>query len=365
MAGRIAHINCPFCGGTLGAPTGSRIVNCHYCGQTSLVDAEGYLPCYFIAPGIEASGAHRALGKILVNPEAPGQLIREARFQSANLYFIPFYELSGRRVGTFTMKMRDDRRATRRMKDDTRVIMNDFLNSSPGVNMPEWGLEGVDFDHIRSERQGLLHPFQRSKMALFGRVFDPKISEDKVIQQSMMRVDMRDSKDKTRLVELRNKLIYYPLWRVRYTYKGRAYGSTLDGVTGRVLAARIPMAERGRVIWMLLTSALVSLWAGKLLRLFFLILKEGQAEQMLEPLFVIGFWLLPFLVLLLGIAFMIIAFGWDQFRYSSELEFRGAKKTVIKINRPAKTGLDRMRDLFLRIGSQMLKQMVQTRKQGW
>ncbi len=339
-------------------------MNCHYCGGVSLVDAEGYLPCYFISPGIKVSGARRKIGKVLTDPDAPENLIREARFQGANLYFVPFYELSGRRVGTFSMKTRDERHPAKR-KADTRVIMNDFLKSVPAVNIPEWGIDGVDFDHIRSKRQGLLHPFQRSKMEFFGRVFDPKISENAVIQQSMMTVETRDNDDKTHLAELRNKLIYYPLWRVRYTYKGRAYGSTLDGVTGGVLAARVPMAERSRIMWMLLTSALVSLCAAKLLRLLFLIVKEGQAEHILDSLFVTGFWLLPFFVILLGVAFSLIAFGWDQFRYSSEIAFKGSEKTVIKINRPAETGLDRMRDFFFRIGGQMLKQMTQTRRRRW
>jgi LSD1 subclass zinc finger protein len=366
MASRITHVNCPSCGGTLGAPSGSRIVRCRYCGQASLVEAEGYLPQYFITPAVNQQGARSATGRILTEPQAPDNLIREARFLSANLYFVPFYEISGRRVGTFTMRKGYDSRQSGKDKYDTRVIMNDLTRTVPAARIPEWGMEDVDLESMRSGPQGQLHAFERKRIESFGRVFDPKVSEEAVLKETMMMAGTRDIRDETHLAELSSKLIYYPLWRARYTYKGRGYGVTLDGVTGKVLSGRVPLTEKGRIIWMLMTSALAGIFCAKLLRVLFLIAGEGKTlSQMIEPLVVMGFYLFPVIVIFLGVMLAVIAYGWDRFRYSSELEIRGSKRTVIRVNRPPSTGLDRMRDWLLRAGGAMLKNISRMQRRRW
>lgn len=355
MSSRITHINCPQCGGTLGAPSGNRIVSCHYCGQSCLVRAEGQIPGYYIRPVIDPSGARHALAEILNEPATPAGLVKDTRLQSASLYFMPFYEFTGHRIGTFTTGSKDERYGGVKIKQDTRVIMSDFISSMPAVNIPEWGLNEVQFDHIRSERDGVLHPFERSKIERLGRVFDPEMSVEKALELNMMRVDLRDSSDNTKVSELKSKLIHYPVWRLRFSYKGRAFGASVDGVTGHILSARLPLAERGRIIWMLLTSGLVSLLAAKIIRLGILIAHSGNLDVIAKFILNTSIYLAPLYAIILAIVFTIVAFGWDQFRYSSELEIKGTKRQVFKINRPDKTVLDGIRDKFISLSEFLLK----------
>jgi len=35
-------------------------------------------------------------------------------------------------------------------------------------------------------------------------------------------------------------MVYYPIWVVRYRYKGRGYFLTVDGITGQALSGRAP-----------------------------------------------------------------------------------------------------------------------------
>lgn len=62
--------------------------------------------------------------------------------------------------------------------------------------------------------------------------------EDAIIKE----VDKNHSSAPRRLalVLIACTLVYYPLWVVSYTYGGRAYQATIDGVTGEVLAGRAP-----------------------------------------------------------------------------------------------------------------------------
>lgn len=382
MAGRITHINCPSCGGTLGAPTGSRIVDCNYCGQASLVDVRDYQPSYFIAPRVREKDIRRATGRMLTDPSAPERLVREARYLSGSLYFVPFYEISGRRVGTFTTSTRKDRRVDKfsqigtnlyvqsiftdlratdeyyktSPKVDTRVIMNDLQRTVPAIDIPGWGLDQVEIETVRSKSDGVLKPFQRDRMESFGRIFNPRVSEERVIEQTLRLAATLEAKDNTRPAELRNKLIYYPLWRVRYTYKGRAYGATLDGVTGRILAARLPLSEQGRIVWMLITSGMAAFFGAKLVQLFFYLSRGLKFEEAMGALVQIGIWFSPILVFLLALMFMVMAFGWDKFRYSSELEIRGNDRRTIMINRPAKTALDRISAFLMKASEAMFRQ---------
>jgi hypothetical protein len=62
-------------------------------------------------------------------------------------------------------------------------------------------------------------------------------------------------------------LVYYPLWVVRYEYRGRMYSTTSDGATGRLLFGRAPGNDVYRVMCLLAGAVggnfiLTSVWRG-------------------------------------------------------------------------------------------------------
>ncbi|QSZ66165.1 hypothetical protein RJ40_00950 [Methanofollis aquaemaris] len=67
--------------------------------------------------------------------------------------------------------------------------------------------------------------------------------QKKMVEESvagMLKEKHRDSPREVYTDLLESTLVSYPLWVARYTYRGRPYQATIDGVTGEVLAGRAP-----------------------------------------------------------------------------------------------------------------------------
>jgi hypothetical protein len=151
--------------------------------------------------------------------------------------------------------------------------------------------------------------------------------------------------DNTEMAEARVKKIFYPVWRVKYQHQGRLFGATLDGVTGKIMAARAPNDDRLRIFWILISTALVALVAGKAGRVVASLLffsKSGGPGGGVSSIFFVEFSYLILVLLLIGVAVgaLIIGFGWDKFRYQSEVVVRGSSVQVVSINRPDNTKFD-------------------------
>jgi hypothetical protein len=69
-------------------------------------------------------------------------------------------------------------------------------------------------------------------------VFAPTTSAERFLAETTWRVPSVN--DDTRYVDTRLKLLYYPVWRMRYRYRGRVYELAVDGVQGRLLCGTAP-----------------------------------------------------------------------------------------------------------------------------
>jgi hypothetical protein len=370
---KIRHLNCPKCGGTLGASSVERVVECRYCRTRSLVDAPEPTAEYFIRPAIKEISARRIVQALLKDKDLPPGLLKNTRFHSARLCFVPFYELTGRRLGTMKITEFKQQResssfvdqalkrdslglafapfeAQAMMKEirlppkktvDTRVIMSDITRIEPAVNLAAWALEEAEFGEVRAQPSGVLLPMDRKKLERAGRVYDATLAPAQLLSQLTAKTGTAWLDDQTEIAEVRIKRIYYPVWRVRYRYQGRLYGVTLDGVTGKVMSARAPQDDRSRVRWLIGTTAPVAFGVGLILRAVIgaLVLLPGAGRQ--AGMVIVT---APYLAALgsvgLLIALVLVGFGWEQFRYSGELVITGSKREVEKINRPERTFFD-------------------------
>jgi len=368
---KIVHINCPKCGGTLGMAGAERVVKCRYCGTWSLVDAPDVVPEYSVKPKLDETSARRALQHVLMDPEMPRGLLQHTRFHSARLYFIPYHELAAHRLGTMTTtelpRYQDARRSLspydsmgpargnyeplphfQRLAPqpsvDTRVIMSDVSRLEPAVKLPEWALDEAELGRLRSAPEGTLQPANRQAMEKIGKVYSPTISPAQLIAQCNQKVGAASLQDHTEIAEPRVKRIFYPIWRARYSYQGRLYGATVDGVTGKMLSVRAPQDDRTRVLWLLGAAAPVSFIAGKIVKLVLgYLLAHGGKDAGILLLVGIQFShvLIPLIFFGAMGALLLLGMGWDQFRYPGELVIRGRERTVEKIGRPPQTGFDK------------------------
>ena len=391
---RILHLNCPQCGGTLGMEGMERVVCCRYCRTWSLVEASDLEPEYWVKPRLNQVEARRALQKLLLDKDMPRGLLQLARFHSARLHFVPFHEVNARRTGTMIVTLRETSPRRSQLEDDepgsafirrrhleeaawglrssepekdTRVVMNDVTRLEPAVELNEWSLEEAELSRLRTEVDGALSPINRREMERLGTIQHPTITPDQIVARLELRAGTADLDDRTEFGEIRAKCIYYPVWRVRYQYQGRLFGATLDGVTGKTMAARAPQDDKARVLWLLGMSALASLLPGKILgSIFAAALAEDHAVGgMLEVMWRLPPFIVPAVVIGLMALTVILGIGWDEFRYPGELVIRGAAREVVKINRPEHTLLDTVRDGLLGALGQSFKVFKNRSRGDW
>ncbi len=380
----IRHISCPKCGGTLGLSGMDRLVKCRYCGTTSLVEAPGHAPEYYVDPRVQAVTARRTLQRVLMESDVPAGLLKRARFHSARLYFIPFHEVNARRVGTMKLtefkpekrprqssravsmgqgatvsipRVHDDWAVPKTKVVDTRVIMNDLTRVEPAVSLPEWHVEEADVQTARAGETGLLKAMDRRRVEKLGRIYKPTITPDQMLSRLDADNLAANVEDNTEIVEVRIKRIYYPVWRVRYEYQGRLYGAAIDGVTGKIMSARAPETDKYRVVWLLGTAAMVSFFAGKIARVIATLAMgdHGGAEGLVAVGIQGSIMMIPVILIALLAVFFVLGVGWDQFRYAGEIVTRGDKKMVERINRPKKTFFDKARDSVSRMLEDFMK----------
>lgn len=368
---RIKHINCPTCGGTLGVGGMERLVKCRYCENWSLVDGPDIVPEYYIKPVLEENDARRVLQKFLTQSAFPDGLLKSSRFHSARLFFVPYYELSARRLGTMvhkqvkssapgnkpsyvgsvgsstamTRSFRSYDYGEKKQAADTRVVMGDVHRVEPATRLSEWALEESNLASIRTNQEGVLEPMSRRTLEKTGRIYDATRDVDSILNAMTSAHLSSQLEDHTEMAETRVKKIFYPVWRVKYKHQGRLYGATIDGVTGKIMSARAPNDDRLRIFWILISTALVALVAGKAGRLLGSALFFSGSEVPAtgaSSLFFVEFSYVFLVLLLVGVAVgaTIIGFGWDKFRYQSEVVVRGSNVRVISINRPETTRFD-------------------------
>jgi len=340
------HLKCSNCGGLL-STRGERVLKCKYCGERSLVIIPDWMPSYYFKPKLDIAGARRAMVGLFKTPDVESGLLNTAHFESGELFFVPIYQLRARRVGTFVMKplpeknpsaqYDQDGRPSRfrliqtinyqqRMREaapDTRVIINDVIRGLPAVKLSEWGLDEIDPVQVLIEGKNEYQAYNREQMDKTGTVLEPTVSVEERVDQIYKMTELI-KQDQTQIVDKRVDLIYYPVWRVRWKYQGKQYQNTIDAINGKILFARAPARQASRVVWLLAISAAAGMSVGKLLSFLKILILTG----------VMGLWILTALSTVL---LFFVAFGWNMFRYSTELVIQGSYRYVEWIGRPPET----------------------------
>jgi len=348
---KLYHLNCPNCGGLI-ASKGERVIECKYCHSRSLVLIPDWTPRYYIKPELDFAKARREMVSLFKREDVESGLLQNARFESADLFFVPFYLFRGRRIGVFTSfgkpytttgmilegyrnseltyrQLVDKQRSQEQSKTDSRVIFSDIERSFPAVKLEDWGLEEFEPDKVIVAEGLELNQYRKEELDRLGVVLEPRINATEWVSQIFKTPELAYAQDQTQIVEQRTALVYYPVWRIRWRYQGRAYQTTLEAVRGKILFTRAPAKERARVAWLLAVSGAVGLSLGKLLKIPMLILAMGF----------LSIWLiLLFSVVLL----FFVAFGWNMFRYSSEIVISGEHTDMEFIGRPPETVFDKM-----------------------
>lgn len=267
MATRIIRgLKCPSCSGDVELSEGVNLVNCNNCQTSLLVEGETGTTRYYVRNEIDKTEVVAILrswfGKGLSKAR---DLPRQAVIEESFLTWIPFWRVKAQVAGWIF----GEERRTRTKNDKTEVyyvpvereILFEGDRNQPACETQEFGVQTVN---LRGDE---LHPFHLETLEKEGMLFQPLIPKSRFIEECraefLARAKAAAKVDKItfeRIDTVRSEvsLVYYPLWVVRYGYRGRVYQCVIDGEGKKVLYGRAPGNDLYRAAALVLSSALAN-----------------------------------------------------------------------------------------------------------
>ena len=276
----VRALGCPHCGGALEISEGAALVRCSYCGGAFLARTRGGT-IRFLAPArVAPEIAERTVRELLRAPERPSDLATRATRVATELFYVPFWRfratfigrVRGKRdvmvrkpvavfqgnpetgSGGIRFEMKDVKVGTEDVVEEIQQIWRASVTASP--------LEDLGIPRLSSRRQ-LPGGLVRLSVGA-GEIPDLVIAGDgpwdgTLIDPMIAAEDARREADEVfdrfvhgrgaelserhlvyeRLQE-RESLVFYPVYCVRFQYRGRLFDAAVDGLEGRLVRAVLP-----------------------------------------------------------------------------------------------------------------------------
>lgn len=189
---------CPQCGGTNQLPSGARLLACAFCGATLFVDRSGLVSHYRLPRLVDAEAARAALRRWMAGNETVKGLDREATIEEVAPVSFPMWLFRARTPRGESVAVEPAAPTPIPQLADLAVPAGALA-----AYTPEEGADVVAAGVPLATARGWL----------------PTGHSEGVTETA---------------------LVHVPLWRCRYTYRGKPYTAMVEGSTGAVLAAVFP-----------------------------------------------------------------------------------------------------------------------------
>ena len=237
-------LGCPRCGGMVPVPEGQAIVICPFCEMRSVVGGENGIRRYNVPLRIDQKQAEDAFRKFLSgNMAIAGSAKRQAKITEVLLMHLPFWATWGRGLGwVFGQKKVSSGDNTRYEPREVKVLEEMSWNTA-ACEVGEFGVNQVNLEGRE------LEPFDPIGLHKSGLVFEPTGSAVDALEQARTEFEAginrkanldRVGQSFVRIIRPRQGLVYYPLWVIRYDYRGRAFQVVIDGYSGETLYGKAP-----------------------------------------------------------------------------------------------------------------------------
>jgi hypothetical protein len=261
MSGAVATargLACVRCGGTLRATDDPERLQCSYCDTHHVHAGAGDDVAAFAPAGrIGRRRARRVLAGALQDRGVAGFAVEGTR-----LAWLPFWHVRAKLVGWQVFRRPiestpDEPRTTFTTRPQERVeelVARDVDVTLPACDTRRWGLVGVA-DRLSSLRLRPLAVDREAERATVCSVVVPRAAARRqaellrataVVPRGAVQLRQRLS-----LARVRMRLVYYPVWKLRFTVSGRPGEVDVDGVRGRVLRGdvTVEVASRSPLFW--------------------------------------------------------------------------------------------------------------------
>lgn len=318
-------LNCPRCGGVVPIPEGQAIVRCPYCDLRSFVRGEHGLRRFQVAQSIQRDNLVDILRKFLSgNFAIASNTARNARLKEIFLVYLPFWTVwshvaawafGEEKVGSGDHAHYEPR--------EIRVVQEVTWNGA-ACDVGEFGVTAIPLNDQD------LAPFNPQALHESGMVFEPVgvFSEAQRTAERQFEAQVRHKASLDRMAQLflrffrrRAALVYFPLWVIRYLYRGRAFQVVVDGRDGKVLYGKAPGNTLYRAAILVAGMAVGAFLAIDIPA--FLLASSGRSDDNSGI-----FWLI-LAIFIAGAGLMVAAYR--TFRYGEEYEYRSAvlKKAAV------------------------------------
>jgi DNA-directed RNA polymerase subunit RPC12/RpoP len=310
-------LNCPRCGGMVPIPEGQLIVRCPYCDLRSFVRGERGLQRFQMPQRIGREQATKVLKQFLGGNWAIARDAgKTAKLEETFLVHLPFWAVWGRVAAwAFGEKKVGSGKDTRYEPREVRLV-NEMTWNGAACDVGEFGVTQVALDGA------VLEAYDVDGLHERGLVFEPvgslqqakKAAEDQFQAEIRKRLRLdRISQTFVRMFRRRYGLVYYPMWVLRYLYKGRHFQVVVDGFSSRVLYGKAPGNTLFRAAVLVLGMALGAFLAVDASAFAFSLTSGDEG----------GFLALGVFLIIAGLGVMFVSYR--KFRYGEEYEYRASK----------------------------------------
>jgi hypothetical protein len=314
-------LNCPNCGGVISIPEGQVIVRCPYCDLRSFVRGERGLRRFQVPQAKNRDDAVKSFRQFLSgNLAIAMDASRRAELTEVFLVYLPFWVVWARVMG-WAFGQEEVGSGDRRHYEPREVrIVEEMTWDAAACDVGEFGVNQVPLTTQE------LDPFNSDALRATGLVFEPvgSFSDAKSAAAADIesRINRRAGLDRlgqlfVRFFRQRFGLVYYPLWVLRYLYRGRAFQVVVDGSSGKVLYGKAP----GNVLYR--AAVLVG---GMILGAFLAVDVPGLVFSQSRSNNSGGFALV---ILVVGLGLMYGAYR--TFRYGEQYEFRSGGSPMLTV----------------------------------
>ncbi|MEN6481009.1 MAG: hypothetical protein ABFD29_02390 [Anaerolineaceae bacterium] len=235
---------CPRCGGTVKIPEGQAIVICPYCNLRSVVKGDHGVRRYQVLCKIDRSTALNTYDQFFKNKFAVAKNVaREAKVTEAFIIHLPFWTAWGKALGWGFGQVQVGSGDHKRFEPRETKVVEEVTWNGAACEVGEFGVNRISLENRP------LDPFNAEQLHQSGLVFEPVGSAAAALQTAQVefeqQIRQRVNMDKlsqlfVRVIQPRLGLVYYPLWVIRYLYRGRSFQVVVDGFSGEILYAKAP-----------------------------------------------------------------------------------------------------------------------------
>ena len=332
---------CPNCGGMVPIPEGQVIVRCPYCDLRSMVRGERGLRRYQVPRQVDREKAQSALSNFLKRSQAiAGDASKQAQLDEAFVAYLPFWVTWANVLGWVFGQERVGSGDDARYEPREVKIAEEMTWNGAACDVGEFGVDTIPLSTQP------LQAFNAGGLHAEGLVFEPVGSQSEARRAAETEFQERVSKaaslDRisqvfTRLVRQRMGLVYYPLWVLRYLYRGRSFQVVVDGYSGQVLYGKAPGNTLYRAAVLIGGMALGAFLAVDASALVLYLASQSNGDSG-EGLFFGG-------LALIGVGLGLMGVAYRKFRYGEHYEFRGHREKRRRTVRRKEKGVYRAREV--------------------